>query len=334
MVELPESARIGAVELRVADADRVGSFYTDVVGLDRLEGVEHGDSTADTERDDATGDAEPRPVTPATAVAAVYGAGSTPLVRLVEAPDAPGRGDDEAGLFHVAFRVPSAAALGAALRRIDASGTQLTGASDHLVSEALYLRDPEGNGVEIYRDLPRDRWPETRGRVRMDSLSLDLGAVRSAGEAAAPGGSADSDRVTDTDGGPGSVPPGTTVGHVHLESTSLSRAAAFYADTVGFRIRQRMGDAALFLAAGDYHHHLGFNTWNGRSGPRNADALGLASFDLLVPDADALASLRTRLTTAGETVVDPAVAGTDPEPRPFQVTDPDGITFRVAIDGE
>jgi catechol 2,3-dioxygenase len=168
-----------------------------------------------------------------------------PLVVLLAAPDAPPRGPREAGLFHTAFRVPSRATL--------------DGASDHLVSEALYLSDPEGNGVELYRDRPRAEWPLTDEGVGMDTRPLALDDLRAAG------------------GGDGGAPPGTTVGHVHLEVSSLSAARAFYADELGLNVRATAPEAC-FLAVGDYHHHVGLNTWNERTEP--ATGRELAWFEL------------------------------------------------------
>jgi len=288
---LPESSRTGRVCLRVTDLDRLTAFYRDVVGLSVL-------STADADDGRAT-----------------LGVDGRPLLELRGDPGAPERGPTEAGLFHTAFRVPTRGALADALARVQ-DGWRLTGASDHHVSEALYLRDPEGNGVEIYRDRPRDEWPVgPDGRVQMDSLPLnldDLAAKATGGDAAA-----DDDAPT----GPATVPPGTDVGHVHLEVTDLDAARAFYVDALGLNLRQRREDSALFLAAGDYHHHVGLNVWNGRSAPRSGR--GLTWFELLVP-AGTLGDLRERLADA--TAVETRPDGT------LAVEAPDGIELRVAAE--
>jgi len=271
---LPAESRIGRVALRVADLDRVAAFYESVVGLTRLD---------------------------ATAERVSLGAGGTPLLDLHARPDLPERGPDETGLFHTAFLFPDRAMLGDALARVDADW-RLTGASDHRVSEALYLDDPEGNGVELYRDRPRSEWPTADGRVRMDTLPLDLDALRAeaAGESAAPSE--------------------TTVGHVHLEVSSVPDARTFYVDRLGTNVRQEW-DGAAFVAAGDYHHHVGLNAWNGRTAP--AAGLGLDRFDLLVPDDAALSGVRSRLDAASV-----AVEATDDG---LTVADPDGITVRVRV---
>jgi catechol 2,3-dioxygenase len=285
---VPDTASVGRVALRVTDLDSVEGFYREVVGLDRFVCDDAGGA------DDA-GDTH-----------ATLGVDGTPLLELAADPDAPDRGRDEAGLFHVAFRFPDQGALGDALSRVESSWSPgLTGASDHHVSEALYLSDPVGNGVELYCDRPREAWPvDERGNVEMNTLRLDLDALR---EDAAGG-----DRA----------PSETTVGHVHLEVSSLADAEAFYADALGLNVRQRMGESALFLAAGDYHHHLGTNVWNGRSVPRSPRSRGLDWWELRVPGG--VGTVRERLADAGN------------EPTPvdggFEVGDGDGIRLRVVAD--
>ena len=269
---LPAATQIGRAALRVTDLDRQVAFYRDVVGLELQA------------RTDAT---------------ATLGAGGTPLLELERDTDAGSRGN-RAGLFHTAFRVPSRTALGAALERTR-DGWRLNGASDHNVSEALYLSDPAGNGVEIYWDRDRDRWPHAPdGSVRMDTLPLDLDDILEASDSAA------------------DAPPGTTLGHVHLEATDIGPARTFYVDTLGFDVRMDAG-SALFLAAGGYHHHVGVNTWNRRSDP--AGGHGLAWFEVVVPNDRAVAAVRERLAAAD-------IAGTERESG-IAVTDPDGIRLRI-----
>jgi len=268
---MPDATRVGRTALSVIDLAETVVFYRDVVGLTVVERRDGG---------------------------ATLGTDGTPLLELTAAPDAPPRPDSAAGLFHVAFRFPTRAALGAALERVR-DGWTLDGASDHHVSEALYLSDPEGNGVELSRDRPRESWPhDADGSVEMKTLPLDI-----------------EDLVAASDGGT-TAPPGTDVGHVHLEVTSLPDARAFYVDALGLNRRQER-DAALFVAAGDYHHHVGLNTWNGRTDP--AEGRGLEWIELLLPTADALAAVRKRLDDHGV-----AVTARDDG---FEVTDPDGITL-------
>lgn len=271
---LPAETRVGQTSLRVADLDDVANFYESVVGLAVLD------------RDDDR---------------AVLGAGEIPLLALRSAPDEPARRRDETGLFHTAFRVPNREALGDALRRVR-ERWHLDGASDHLVSEALYLSDPAENGVEIYRDRPREEWPlGPDDRVQMDTLPLDI------------------DAVADREQGRQRAPEGTTVGHVHLEVSSIPAARQFYVDALGLGVRQEWGDSALFVAAGEYHHHVGLNVWNGRTEP--AKGRGLAWFELVVPGEGDLDALRERLD-------DRWVSWSEREDG-IEVTDPDGIVVRV-----
>jgi len=261
------AGHVERVALRVADLDRMVEFYADVIGLETLD--------RDADR-------------------AVLGA-DDPLLVLLAAPDRPPRGPDETGLFHAAFRVPSRAALGDALTRIE-ERWHLDGASDHHVSEALYLSDPEDNGIEVYRDRPRAAWPvNDDGTVAMDTLSLSLGPLREAATGAA------------------RLPSGTDLGHVHLEVSSLSAARSFYVEKMGLNVRQSM-PSALFLAFGDYHHHVGCNVWNGRTEP--SAGRGLAWVELAVDDAD---ERRSRLDASALTE---RASG-------FAVDDPDGLTIRV-----
>lgn len=262
---LPAKTELGRTALRVADVDAVVDFYRNVVGLSVLDS---GEPT-------------------------VLGA-DEPLLVLLE--DEGERNPDAPGLFHTAFRMPTRTALGDALARLR-NRWQLDGASDHGVSEALYLTDPEGNGVELYYDRPRERWPRSDdGSIDMYTDRLDLDAL----EAAADGADA--------------APPDTDIGHVHLEVTSLSAAEEFYVERLGFGPQASMRDAR-FLGAGGYHHHVGANTWQGRTGA--AGGRGLAWFEVLLPDEAALAAVRRRFDSVTETD-----AG-------FSVRDPDGIEIRV-----
>ncbi|WP_224269779.1 VOC family protein [Haloprofundus salinisoli] len=253
---LPEGTRIGRTALRVADMEEMTGFYRDVVGLSVLH-------TADT--------------------TAVLGVDDTSLLVLEEEQDALKRHRSGTGLYHNAFRVPSREALGDALGRIR-DHWQLGGASDHGVSEALYLTDPEGNGVEIYRDFPRDEWSiDDDGRIRIGSERLDLDRIESAGS------------------GRARAPPGTDVGHVHLEVSSIDAFRDFYVDTLGFEVKATWPDAH-FVSAGGYHHHIGANTWHHRTNPSNGR--GLAWFEVVLPGTETLDALRDRLAGSESTVTE------------------------------
>ena len=161
----------------------------------------------------------------------------------------------------------------------------LSGASDHLVSEALYTSDPEGNGIEIYRDRPREEWPVANGELQMDTLPLDLASI--AAEA----------------GDAGPMAPGTTIGHVHLNVADISASESFYSGLLGFAPTVRGYPGALFVSAGGYHHHLGLNTWAGEGAPPPpAGGLGLDRFEVLVPDSGEVQAAARRLGEAGVAV--------------------------------
>ncbi|MFC6722910.1 VOC family protein [Halobium palmae] len=273
---LPQGIRISRVSLRVNNLDEVTRFYRTIVGLDVLE-------ESDTR--------------------SVLGSGDTPLLILEADVDAPTRHRSGTGLYHTAFRVPSRAALGDALIRIR-DQWQLGGASDHWVSEALYLTDPEGNGIEIYRDKPRDDWPRSDdGRVRIGTESLDLGSLESAAT------------------GRSRAPPGTDIGHIHLEVSSLDSFTDFYVDTLGFEVQTTV-PAASFVSAGGYHHHIGANTWHHRTDPVNGR--GLSWFEVVVPDQDVLVTVQSRLR-------DHEIPVTDIDGG-LIVRDPDEIEVRIRVD--
>ncbi|WP_458209213.1 VOC family protein [Haladaptatus sp. NG-SE-30] len=273
---LPETTHIGRVAMQVNDLDRLVRFYRDVVGLTVL----------NRERERAT-----------------LGTPNQALLELYSNPEIPERTQVETGLFHTAIRVPSRTALGDTLRRVREQW-RLDGASDHLVSEAIYFTDPEGNGVEVYHDRPKEAWPiADDGTVGMKTQPLDI------------------DEIGDRKLGTPSVPPETTIGHVHLEVSSLAAAREFYVDILGLRLRQRFGSDALFVAAGDYHHHVGLNVWNGRTEPPAGRGLGW--FELVVPERETLDSVRHRLD---EHEIE--ISGNDDE---IEVTDPDGIELRLRV---
>lgn len=246
---LPSDTRIGSVHLRVADLERQVAFYQDVLGLTLL--AEDG------------------------ATAALGTARGLPLVILHESPGAPPPAAGAPGLFHMAFLMPDRMALGAMMQRVGARGHRFDGFGDHNVSEAAYLRDPEGNGIELYADRSRDVWRTVDGRVFMTTEPLDVAGLLDAAPAPAPG-----------------LPEDAVMGHIHLRVGSLGSAEAFYVDRLGFGVVTRDYPGALFVAAGDYHHHVGLNVWGVRGGTPSTDgALGLLSFDIVVPSEAARRAL-------------------------------------------
>jgi catechol 2,3-dioxygenase len=248
---------IGAVHLTISDLRRSIRFYETHLGFSVHR------------RDDRT---------------ASLGAGGADLLVLTQCETAP-RVRGTTGLYHFAILVPSRADLARSLRRLVATDTIMQGAADHGVSEALYLADEDGNGIEIYRDRSRDQWPIVGGHLRMGADPFDLDALLTeAGRADSAAG----------------LPAGTTIGHVHLHVSRLEDAHAFYVDLLGFELMQRYGPSALFVAAGGYHHHIGLNTWAGVGAPPPPPgAIGLEHFVVMLPDDAARDSVVGRLTAAG-----------------------------------
>ena len=264
---LPPETRPGAVRLQVADLARSLAYYERVLGLRVL----------------ARGEGE--------AVLAPHGEDAV-LVELRERPGAapaPPRG--RPGLFHFAVLLPERAALGRFVRHLAESGVA-AGASDHLVSEALYLTDPDGLGIEVYADRPRERWRSRGGELRMDTLPLDLRALSAAGGGEAWAG----------------MPAGTRIGHVHLHVGDLERASAFYHDGLGLDRTVWSYPGALFLSAGGYHHHLGVNTWAASAEPAGEGDARLLEWELLLPSAEEVRRALESLRTAGAAVEEDGVA--------------------------
>jgi catechol 2,3-dioxygenase len=271
---MPAATALGPVRLRVADRDAAAAFYRRALGLHDL---------------------------PATGEGLLLGtAAGAGLVELVGDPSAPARPPRSTGLFHLAILVPTRADLAQAIHRVSRAGGSFTGASDHLVSEALYLNDPEGNGIEIYRDRPRDEWAYRDGELEMATLPIDLDGVL----AALSEGTADE-----------GVPDGTVMGHVHLQVRDIDEADAFYTGVLGFAPMVRGYPGALFVSAGGYHHHLGLNTWGTRGAPPPPpQARGLDRFRIVVPQRADLDAVAGRLSNAGHEAVpvDEGLATVDP----------------------
>jgi len=196
------------------------------------------------------------------------------------------------------------------------NGYPIGGAADHLVSDAIYLEDPDGNGVELYWDHPRATWPRHGDEIAMSTEPLDVQALLT--EAAGPKGG-EGDKVSER----------VEIGHVHLQVTDLARAEQFYHGMLGLDVTQRTFPGALFLSAGGYHHHVGLNTWSTRGGaPGDENSLGMISFEIRTGDQASLKLLRTRLEASksiGES------AKNRVSPTSLEVFDPDRIGVRVAF---
>jgi catechol 2,3-dioxygenase len=251
--------RIGTVALTVRDLEAVSRFYQEVIGLAVIE----------------TGAGLVR-----------LGVGTTALLELRHDPAAPLASPSAAGLFHTAFLLPSRADLAQWLLHAAELRVPLQGASDHLVSEAIYLADPEGNGIEIYWDRPSENWSWKNGMVEMATLRLDLEALAASVRSRAWSG----------------LPAGSSIGHVHLQVGALDASDDFYAGKLGLDIVCRY-PGATFLSSGGYHHHIGTNIWNSRGAPvRTEPATGLANVELMADQA-VIDAVRSRLSAeeAGQT---------------------------------
>ncbi|NUU14616.1 VOC family protein [Curtobacterium pusillum] len=275
---------MGAVTLRVADLDRMIGYYREGVGLSLLSN-EGG--------------------------VAVLGRGTTPIVVLEHAPSMRHAGAHEAGLFHTAILFDTKADLAAALYSVATKYPQtFTGSADHLVSNAFYFTDPEGNGVELYWDRDRTEWSWTHGMVDMATIALD------------PNEFLREHLTQDALDGAGARPG--RVGHVHLSVGDVAGAKEFYVDKLGFATTAGWGEA-LFVSAGGYHHHMAMNTWNSRGAGRRRLALGLGLVRIEVPGADDLGALIARMHDTGVQTADDGrtVAFEDPWANRIEVTAPD-----------
>ena len=284
MISIPAETSIGEVHLRVHNLGVVSDFYKDVIGFREL----------------AAGMGETR--------LSANGAEPAQLVLLEDRMALPRKGSAP-GLFHTAFLLPSRKSLAMSLERLIERKTRIHGFADHGVSEAIYLADPEGNGIELARDRPKKTWLNREGKTEMVTEPLDVaGLLREVGPR--------DSKSTELD-------PGTTIGHIHLQVSDLGAAETFYHNILGFDVTQRTYPGALFLSAGGYHHHLGLNTWNSRNAHPASGTTGLASFRICVPGHEALQALAKRFE-------DNQYPAEQSDGNSFVVRDPDGITIHLA----
>jgi catechol 2,3-dioxygenase len=283
---LPATLRLGPVHLVVTDLDRSVAWYQRALGL-RVH------------RHDLTD--------------AALGAGGEDVVVLHEQSQARAAGR-HAGLYHYAMLYPTREELARAALRLAATGTPIQGASDHGTHEAIYLPDPDGNGIELAADRPRERWPTPEeefsgGGPRPLDFDALLATVAAEGDAAPAG----------------PVQPGLRMGHVHLHVGDVADGLAFYRDVLGFDVWALLPTAA-FVSAGGYHHHLGFNTWKGEGAPSVPDGVvGLRHWTIVLETVDQVAEVRDRVRVAGCAAED--VTGG------FAVADPWGMPVHVVVSG-
>lgn len=282
---LPATTTVQQVTLRTRRLAELSNFYQTVLGLREV------GRTADQ-------------------VLLAAGEQATANLILEEDQTAPLFTRRQPGLYHVAWLVPNRQELARALQHLIQSKWPLQGLGDHLVSEAIYLADPDGNGIEIYADRPRDTWPMVNGQVQMDTLPVDV-----------PDLLAEIDSHATWNG----LPTGTIIGHIHLQVSSLAAAKQFYCGLLGFNIMQQNYPGALFIAAGGYHHHLGLNTWHSlNAAPGPANQTGLANFTIRVPEIENFKLLKNRLEAAG-------VLTETPGTNIFSVQDPNGLKINIRV---
>lgn len=283
--EIHPETQIGMVSLKVRDIDRSIDYYGGELGLLVQE---KANGTAHLASDDRL------------------------LLELLERPDATPRGRT-AGLYHFALLLESRLALGRLLQRLIEQDTPIVGASDHGVSEAVYLQDPDDNGIEIYRDRPRAEWPTTDGKIDMVTGPLDAEAVLADRASSAPEPSHDHLKAR--------------LGHIHLHVSDLAAAEEFYVRALGFQRQQKYGSSALFFGAGGYHHHVGVNTWAGEGAPpAPEEAVGLQLFSIELPNTDALEACLERLEAAGVSF--------QPHRGGHLLHDPSGNAILLGVNGE
>ncbi|MCW5952886.1 MAG: VOC family protein [Propionibacteriaceae bacterium] len=292
VAETSLSAQTGmdAVTLRVGDLETMSSYYSSALALDPLEELDRGGE-----------------------VHRVLGRGTTPMVKLIATPGLPPVDPRQAGLFHTAFLFEDQKSLAATVyRAAQDERSRFVGSSDHLVSEAFYFTDPEGNGIELYADRDRSQWRRgPAGELLMGTLYLDPNAYlrhhldeQTLANAAALAGK---------------------VGHVHLQVGDIGSARAFYVDALGFEPTLNGYRGALFASAGGYHHHVAMNTWNSRGAGPRAASLGLGDVAITVPRRDDLDALVARLGARN-------IAFTD-DGRAVRASDPWGTQVTVGIAG-
>lgn len=315
---LAADTTMGAVTLNVADLDAMTAYYCDAIGLSVLtaEGPivtlgRTGNAGAASFGTTASGTASfstaaSTTASPATSAGTVA---SIPLVVLRHNPALRHAGPREAGLFHTAIVFETQAALAAAVYTVATTyPDRFTGSSDHLVSQAFYFDDPEGNGVELYWDRDRTEWSWVHGQLEMATLFLDPNAFLR-------------EHLTDaTLAAHGTAP--SVVGHVHLSVGDIAAAQHFYVDQLGFDLTTAFAGQAIFVSAGGYHHHMAMNVWRSGGAGRRMPALGLGQVDLVLPSADELGAVTERLRHHGLEVRD--------DGRTVSVDDPWGTLIRLA----
>lgn len=253
---------VDQVHLKIANLQRSLQFYQEVIGFRILEQSERK--------------------------AVLTADGITPLLTIEQPVNVMPKQPRTTGLYHFALLLPTRSDLAKIIEHFIKIGYPLQGASDHLVSEALYLADPDGNGIEIYSDRPSSNWDWNNGEVIMATERLDIENI-----------------LAESDGGQwNGLPAHTLMGHIHLHVAELQNTEDFYGHGLGFDVVSRYGHQALFISTGGYHHHIGLNTWNGVGAPAPSEnSVGLVSFSLVFPNEEARKMVIERLKQIGATII-------------------------------
>ena len=254
-MKIPDNTKIQSIDLTVKDLESSLNFYNKLLGFKIIEKKSN--------------------------TAYLSSNGNYPyLISLEENKSANPLNRHAAGLYHTAFRFPDRKSLALEFLHLHENNTKFHGFSDHIVSEAIYLGDPDGNGVELYVDKPRSEWVWKLGQVQMDTLPLNLHVL--------------TNELDNRDEKWTGINPGVDIGHIHLRVTDLFKAEKFYSNLLGFNITTSNYPGALFISAGGYHHHIGANIWSSNNGPAmKENSLGLKSFTINIPDANFVDEIKT-----------------------------------------
>jgi len=258
-MKIPDNTNIQSVDLRVKDLASSLHFYSELMGLKIISQTQNSAQLS------ATGDLP-------------Y------MLELTEDKNAIHKPKGTTGLFHVAIRLPNRKELARVFLRLFGSKIKFQGFSDHLVSEAIYLEDPDENGLELYADRPREEWPYNMGQVEMATLPLNLNTI--------------TDELEDRNEWNG-IHPDTDIGHIHLSVSDIKKAQNFYSFILGMNVTNSAYNGAMFFSAGGYHHHIGTNVWSSKGGfaaPENS--VGLQSYTIIVPDLEYLSEITRRAADA------------------------------------
>jgi len=263
-MKIPDNTKIQSVDLKIKNLDTMLDFYSEKTGMKEIETKNN--------------------------ITYLSADGKYPhLLALHEDKDAEPSPRGTTGLFHTAIRLPSRKELARVFLRLLERKVKFQGFSDHVVSEAIYLADPEGNGVELYADRPMEEWKYKMGQVEMDTLPLNLNTI--------------TDELDDRDIWNG-IHEDTDIGHIHLKVSDLHKAQEIYSMVLGFNITNSIYPGALFFGAGGYHHHIGANTWLTKNGkPASDNSAGLAGFTIKMPDEKYIDSVKKRAEESGLQII-------------------------------